>query len=262
MRQFSGTCAFHIGRRRFLGPVRKFRTVPSFNAQHIAGKGENLPRKSWLFGGSFVVAIALVSVIAVVAIGASGGTPANKVTAAGDKAVVMTPQGPGVTLLTATMATSKPTDLILSVTLECSILTTVTNSGMTSTANAQGQVRVWVEVDDQIVPVQSISSPPQNTPPAGDDSDKAVFCERVHQVDFTNNANDTLTQYQKTKNANAFNWLRQNVGAGNHTITVKADLSSSAMNGTASAVVGNRTLVIDPTKMANDAIIGNPGTSG
>src|SRR3954447_15685291 len=170
MRQFSGTCAFHWRRRRTWGgsarSARRFRST----AEHTHGKGENLPRKSWLFGGSFVVAIALVSVIAVVAIGASGGTPANKVTAAGDKAVVMTPQGPGVTLLTATMATSKPTDLILSVTLECSILTTVSNSGMTSTANAQGQVRVWVEVDDQIVPVQSISSPPQNTPPAGDDS--------------------------------------------------------------------------------------------
>ena len=112
---------------------------------------------------------------------------------------------------------SRP-DLILSVTLECSILTTVTNVG-TSTATATGQVRAWTEVDGQIVPVQSIS------------------------------------QYQATKNANAFNWLRQNVGAGQHTITVKADLSSSAMNGTAEAIVGNRTLVVDPTKMANDAVI-------
>src|SRR3954447_10989513 len=176
MRQFSGTCAFHWRRRRTWGgsarSARRFRST----AEHTHGKGENLPGKSWLFGGSFVVAIALVSVIAVVAIGASGGTPANKVTAAGDKAVVMSPPGQSVTLLTATMATSKPTDLILSVTLECSILTDLTNSG-TSSSQAHGQVRVWTEVDGQIVPVQSISSPPQNTPPAGDDTDKAVFCE-------------------------------------------------------------------------------------
>jgi len=113
-----------------------------------------------------------------------------------------------------------------------------------------------VEVDNQIVPVQSISSPPQNTPPAGTDADKAVFCERTHTVTIMDTAgDDTMTQFQATKNADAFNWLRQNVGAGTHTIVVKADLASSATSGTAEAIVGNRTLVVDPTHMANNAII-------
>ncbi|MCA1830647.1 MAG: hypothetical protein ABR552_09770 [Actinomycetota bacterium] len=185
---------------------------------------------------------------------AGGGTPADKVTAAGKKTMVEAPNA-ATPILTATMSTSKPTDLILSVTLECSILTTVTNTG-TSTASAFGQVRVWVEVDGQIVPVQSISSPPQNTPPPGNDSDKAVFCERTHTVNFMpSTETETIQQFQSTKNADAFTWLRQNVGAGSHTIVVKADLNTTATNGTAEAIIGNRTLVVDPVKMANNAII-------
>lgn len=198
--------------------------------------------------------VAVLATLSVSGAFAGGGSPADKVVAGGDKTVVMAPQS-GATIMTATMSTSKPTDLMLSVTLECSILTTVTNVG-TSTASATGQVRVWVEVDRQIVPVQSISTPPQNTPPGGDDSDKAVFCERTHTVDFMPaTETETIKQYQATKNANAFNWLRLNVGSGSHTIEVKADLSSSATNGSAEAVIGNRTLVVEPTKMANDAII-------
>lgn len=209
-----------------------------------------------LVAGSVLAGAAMAAGLFAVSTGAfaGSGTPANKVTAAGRSTIIMAPET-GATLLTATMSTSKPTDLILSVTLECSIETTVMNTG-TSTATATGQVRVWVEVDNQIVPVQSISSPPQNTPPAGTDADKAVFCERTHTVTIMDTAgDDTMTQFQATKNADAFNWLRQNVGAGTHTIVVKADLASSATSGTAEAIVGNRTLVVDPTHMANNAII-------
>jgi hypothetical protein len=191
----------------------------------------------------------------------SASSPADKVVAAGDKMVVMAPQT-GATLLTAIMKTSKPTDLVLNVSLECTIETTVENVG-SSTSLAQGQVRVWTEVDGQIVPVASVSNPPQNTPPGGDDTDKAVFCERVHQVQFINpSEDDTIRQFQLTKNANAFNWLRFNVGAGTHTITVRADMNAGPNMGAATsrALVGNRTLVVTPTKMANDAVISNPGT--
>jgi hypothetical protein len=127
----------------------------------------------------------------------------------------------------------------------------------TSTATATGQVRVWTEVDGKIVPIESISEPRQNTPTAGGEEDKVVFCERTHKVEFMPlTQTDTLKQFQATKSANAFNWLRLNVGSGEHTITVKADLKSEAVNGTAEAVVGNRTLIVEPSKMANNAVIG------
>lgn len=211
---------------------------------------------------SLTGAIVLVSALFMAVTGAfagGGGEPANKVVAAGDHTVVMAPEQ-GATLLTAKMSTAKPTDLVLQVSLECSILTTVTNVG-TSTASASGQVRVWTEVDGQIVPVESTSEPPQNTPPGGTDADKAVFCSRTHTVEFMPlTETETLKQFQETKNADAFNWLRFNVGAGEHTIAVKADLNSEAVNGTAEAIVGNRTLIVEPTQMANNAVISSTGT--
>jgi hypothetical protein len=214
-----------------------------------------------LLVGSLVTITAVAGALFVTGALGSSAQPANKVVAAGSTTAVMSPNDTPITLLTATMNTSKPTDLSLLVTAECSILTTVTNVG-TSTEDAHGQVRVWTEVDGQIVPVQSTSSPPQNTPPAGTDTDKAVFCEREHQVQFTpDTSNESISQFQKTKNADAFNWLRFNVGAGTHTITVKGELHTDATSSaSAEAIVGNRTLIVDPTHMANNAVISSTGT--
>jgi hypothetical protein len=217
-------------------------------------------RRRVLLVGSLATLLSVAGTLFVTGALGSSAQPANKVVAAGDHTVVMAPQS-GATLLTATMKTSKPTDLSLLVTLECSILTSVSNTG-TSTADAHGQVRVWTEVDGKIVPVQDTSSPPQDTSAGGTDADKAVFCEREHKVQFMPTSPlDTIKQFQSTKNANAFNWVRLNVGSGEHTITVKADLSTDATSSaTAQAVVGNRTLIVDPTHMANNAVISGTAT--
>jgi hypothetical protein len=190
--------------------------------------------------------------------------PADKVVASGSKLAKFSP-GAAVDLMSATMRTSKPTDVILAVTLECSIITdTIITGGpnvSSESTTAKGQVRVWVEVDGQIVPVNSASAPPQNAPAAGDDSDKTTFCSRVFNrtvKDMENPADgiDYSEDYIETKDANSFNWLRLNMGSGVHTIVVKADLTHEATDpSTASAMVGNRTLVVIPAKMANDATI-------
>lgn len=197
-------------------------------------------------------------------------TPANKVVAAGSKAVVMAPQT-DATLLTATLRTSKPTDLILSVALECSIISDVTTGpstvgGATDSATAEGTVRVWVEIDGNIVPINSISAPPQD--PAdqnpGDDTDKVTYCNRVHTQEATDGENnppggdgiDKYRTYLETKTANAFNWLRLNMGSGIHTIVVKGELTTdTAGEAVADAIVGNRSLIVEPEKLANDATI-------
>jgi hypothetical protein len=219
--------------------------------------------------GFLAACVVGVFAFAAIAVSAGTGTPANKATAAGDKAAVFSP-GTAETILTAKMKTSKPEDLILQVTLECSIFTDVTVGGSnTSPAEAHGQVRVWVEVDGKQVPIQDISSPPQDPSQSGtgNDSDKVVFCDRLHRRSVSDTENDadgtdTSRDFQSTKSANAFNWVRLNTGSGDHTIVVKADLVTDSMNtATASAEIGNRTLVIEPTKLANDAVIANPGTS-
>lgn len=199
---------------------------------------------------------------------AGSGTPANKVTAAGSNRVVFGP-GTEVTILSATMKTSKPTDLILQLTMECSILTALTTGNDTPSGTASASIRAWIEIDGVVVPVTSISSPPQSPPPPGDKAkDSATMCNRTYSRTVTDGEDpldgiDTEDDYIDTKSANGFNWLRQNTGSGMHTIVVKATLTEtiSGANANAQAEIGNRTLIVEPTKMANDAVIAESGTS-
>src|SRR4051794_31483570 len=68
-----------------------------------------------------VVAGAMLGAAAIaipVAMAGDGGIPANKAVAAGSKTEVFAP-GDQVTLLTATFKTSKPEDLLMSLSMEC-----------------------------------------------------------------------------------------------------------------------------------------------
>ena len=213
-----------------------------------------------------VLAIAVVAgFIGGQAIAAGSGTPANKVVAAGSKRVVAAP-GENVTLMTATMKTSKPTDVMIQTTLECTILTGLVTNNDSPTSTAHSTVRVWVEVDGKIVSLTQQSSPPQDPTAPGNDSDKVTFCDREYSRSVVDQEDpldgiDEEDDYIRTKSAHGFNWVQMNLGSGMHTIAVKATLSTSTSgNATAEAIVGNRTLIVEPTKMANDAVIGEAGS--
>lgn len=196
-------------------------------------------------------------------------TPADKVVAAGSKMVVTGPSIP-VTILTATLKTSKPTDLILNVNMECSIFTSLVTGGTgvmgSDTATATGDIRAWVEIDDVVVPINSMSSPPQNPPLPGDPAtDGVTFCNRTYSRTVTDTENNTPmdgqdmeSDYIDTKSSNSFTWLRLNLGnlPAPHKIEVVAQLTTGT-NGdaTARAVIGNRSLIVEPAKLANDATI-------
>ena len=172
-------------------------------------------------------------------------------------------------ILTASVKTAAPTDLQLQVTLECSILTTAnipgsTTPGTTQTGSAEGAIRVWVVVDDTyIVPINNISGNPQpGTHSLGDDDDKVTFCNRMHEVraqdtESVQDGLDAQRHFIRTKDANAFNWVALNLGRGPHVIDVRADLTTSAVGTGSSAdgFVGNRLVLINPSKMANDISI-------
>lgn len=185
--------------------------------------------------------------------------PADKVVASGSKIAVAGPNAE-VEILSATLRSTNVSDLILGVSLECSILTQLTtgpsDAGGSDSALAHGTVRVWVEIDGQIVPVNSAGD---SAP--GDESDKVTFCDRAYQRTVTDGENpldgqDIEEDYIATKNANAFNWVHLNVGRGVHQIVVKATLAQeTAGDATAEAVIGNRTLVVEPAKLANDATV-------
>ncbi len=80
-------------------------------------------------------------------------------------------------------------------------------------------MRAWIEVDGQIVPIISQSSPPQSPPPPGNQSDKVTFCNRVfnrtvQDAEDPQDGYDRSRDYIETKTANAFNWVRLNMGSG------------------------------------------------
>jgi hypothetical protein len=205
---------------------------------------------------------------------ASGsGMPANKAVAGGSKVKSIAVNGVEE-LMSATFKTSKPEDLLISVSAECSILTDVVipgsaDPGATQTASARGAVRVWVELDGKIVPIEDVSTPPQSPEGhAGTDADKVTFCDRLHQRTVTDKEDpedgvDGSRDYQDTKSANAFTWVRLNAGSGAHTLKVFGQFTTSAVGAgsNAAAYVGNRSLVIEPTKLANDAVISRTATS-
>lgn len=199
--------------------------------------------------------------------------PADKVVAAGEELVDI-PAGTAVTILTATLRTAKPTDLIMSVTLECAILTKLFTAGSTSpnatsSATAFAKIDVWIQEGTTIVPISAVSAPPQDPENAGGEDDKVTFCSRdegrqVTDAEDPRDGVDKQQTYQNTKAANAFNWVLLNAGSGIHTYQVKATLVEStpctssglATEETCSdALIGNRTFVIQPVKLANDASI-------
>ena len=174
--------------------------------------------------------------------------PANKVSAAGSTAVVSAP-GEDVVLLSEKVKTSKPSDLILSVTLECVITTELTTVGNDS-QSAEGRVRVWVEIDDKPVPVSA------DDPAA--DSGRVTFCDRLEERATTlfDDEDATIRTLVRTGHAEGFNWMALDVGSATHTIEVHAQLVTSATeSASALAAVGKRTLIVEPTKSANDEAV-------
>jgi hypothetical protein len=232
-----------------------------------------------------------IAVPATLAATGGGGTPANKAVAAGSTIQDVAPTSTGTQIMSATFKTSKPEDLLMSVSLECSIITDVmvpgtTTPNGTSSGEAAGAIKVWltIEGDNQptpiIVPITDTSTPPQDPSAqrAGTEADKVTFCDRDHKVSVTDKENapdgtDALEEYQFTKTANDFNWVRLNAGSGMHVVRVWAQFVpkdvSDAQNATATTTsgssahgfVGNRTLIIEPTKLANNAVIADNGTS-
>lgn len=174
----------------------------------------------------------------------AGHRPADRVAVSGSNVEVFAPQDE-VVLLSQSLRTSTPADLLLQVTAECSIVTNVTTVG-NDDQSAAGRVTVWVEIDGNEVPVAS-----------GGEGD-VVFCNRSYRRQTLNfdDEDATIRTFFATRSTHGFNWVAVNVGSGVHTVEVKATLEALSTPGAeAEAAVGNRTLVVEPTHLANDATI-------
>lgn len=183
--------------------------------------------------------------------------PANKPAASGSQLdTEFLAEGEEVTVLREHVKTSNPTDLILQLTSECSILTDITTTGNSGAdgSTAVGQIRYSILIDGSPVPVSQ------------DDVEKGevVFCDRAHrQTTAQFDDNDAkISQFLRTRTANAFNWMALNVGSGEHDIEVRARFERTNNEGDlptgtnrSEGVVGARTLVIEPVHAANDEVV-------
>jgi hypothetical protein len=111
-------------------------------------------------------------------------------------------------------------DLILQVSAECSILTSLMtegnpDAGATDTDGAFGQVKMWLTIDGTVVPVSANDTP---TDESGDsDEGEVVFCNRgyartVTDAEDEQDGIDEEDDFIRTRTANAFNWMAFDVG--------------------------------------------------
>ena len=180
--------------------------------------------------------------------------PADKMAVSGSSLEVITvPLLAGASTTTAellkgTIKTSSPTDLVLSVNLECALWTDITTVG-NDDSESVARVKVWVEIDGKPVPVSS-----DDTAEKG----KVVFCDRAYRRTTTDfdDEDARIDSYLRTRSAHSFDWISMNLGSGVHTISVKGELITSVTGtGMAQAAIGKRTLIVEPTKLANDVTI-------
>lgn len=186
---------------------------------------------------------------------ASVDEAANKMHATGSALEIMSaPLTEGsasetVTLLSGTIKTSSPKDLIFRLTAECALWTDVTTVG-NDDSQAIATVKVWVEMDGEVIPVADDDT--------GEDAGKVVLCNRAYRRVTTmfDDENATIETYLSTRSANGFNWFTFDAGSfpSPHLIEVKAQLETQVDGmGMAKAAVGKRTLIVEPTSIANDA---------
>lgn len=181
-------------------------------------------------------------------------SPANKMAVSGSALEIITAPllaGASTTtaeLLKGTIKTSSPTDVIFSVNLECALWTDITTVG-NDDSESVARVKVWVELDGKPVAV------------SGDDTaetGKVVFCDRAYRRTTTDfdDEDARIDSYLRTRSAHSFDWISMNLGSGTHTISVKGELQTAVTGtGMAQAAIGKRTLIAEPTKLANDIVI-------
>jgi hypothetical protein len=249
-------------------------------------------RKNIRLLAGFVVLASLIMAYVMYKPAVATHTPADKAVARGSTAEVFGP-GTEVILLTTKLRSSKPSDLMIHATYECSIFTQlVTGDESPATtmdsATASGEIVSWVEIDDDpthapsvaeptevgaddtVVPISSESTQSQSPRPAGDKAlDSVTFCDRTYQRNVQDREADNLDRTQDfidTKTANAFNWVQLNMQNGIWYVRLMADLTESTSCPTtdpptpptttcAEAEIGNRTLIVEPAKLANDISI-------
>lgn len=180
----------------------------------------------------------------------SSSNAANRTVVAGTEVEILSPAVTSgfaaveETVLTASIHTSNTIDLVLSLTMECALWTEVRTLG-NDVSESTARVVAWIEIDGNPVPVSS-----DDTTAPGE----VVFCDRTHRqtVSDLDDEDAMIAQFQRTRSANAFNWVAVDLGntPNPHEVEVKVRLEGQTTDlAFAQAGVGHRTLVIDPVQL-------------
>lgn len=201
-----------------------------------------------------IAVLALVAAFALNPFGSTAGAkhtddhqPANKLAVAGAGNLIEAPDEEA-TLLTTTMKNPGSKALVLSVTLECSILTDLTTVG-NDLSEAEAKAEVWVEVNGETVAVS-------DDPASG----RVTFCEREYQREtrMWEDEEAVIDDFIRTKASHGFNWVALHDGSGDKVIEVKAELTrNSTDNAVAALVIGHRTLIVEPADVSHDETLSN-----
>lgn len=169
-----------------------------------------------------------------------------------------TNSGP-VTLLSGEVKLSTPTDLLIYTTMETSLFTSVKQKGKKDDASrAEAGVYGWIEIDGIPVPVDASGWDGDTTV---NDDERVVFDRRAYSLDYYDLDDDEtmIESYIGTRSAQGFNWFALNIdsnfGSGDtHTVELKGKVELEVDNdGEASALVGDRTMFVQPVKLPNGA---------
>src|SRR4051794_9533332 len=171
-----------------------------------------------------LVAAVGIAVPATLAATSGGGSPANKAVAAGSHRVVVPASSPQP-IMSATFRTSKPEDLLLTVSLECTILQSLTTDNSNPSGTDKAHLSIWIQDENgKVVPISDTSAPPQDPSANGNGTvadDSVTFCDRAYSRTVTDGEDppdgiDSISDYINTKSSHAFTWVRLNAGSGVH----------------------------------------------
>lgn len=174
------------------------------------------------------------------------------------------------TLASGSLKTSTPTDLYALAQVETALWTNVKSTNKDETSQANAGLTCWMEIDGTPVPVAH--DYPNDWADDRQAASEVVFNYRDFKVqtsflqdiaDITDD-DEYLALWLRTRSTHGFNWVALNLGSGEyddstnvHTVELKGKLEVYAddKNARAKAVIGPRTFLGVPAKLANDASI-------